>query len=100
MQLASMSDRAARFDTAAVVMRDTDVLVHTDLTQVRFRALQERDIESYMDREPAFDCAGGFKSEGLGVTLFEAIETRDPTALIGLPLIWVCGALRQFGVQV
>ena len=51
-----------------------------------------------MDREPAFDCAGGFKSEGLGVTLFDSIETRDPTALIGLPLIWLCAAFRDIGV--
>ena len=51
-----------------------------------------------MDREPSFDCAGGFKCEGLGVTLFEAVETRDPTALIGLPLIAVCALLRQAGV--
>jgi septum formation protein len=99
-QLQAMSSHTVRFDTALAVVRDAEVIAHLDLTLVRFRALTEREIENYMDREPAFDCAGGFKCEGLGVTLFEAIETRDPTALIGLPLIRVCHALREFGVQV
>ena len=52
------------------------------------------------DREPSFDCAGGFKVEGLGVTLFQSVESRDPTALVGLPLIWLCEALRRLGVSV
>lgn len=99
-QLREMSGRSVRFDTAVAVMRDAVLIAHLDLTIVQFRALQDLEIENYMDREPAFDCAGGFKSEGLGVTLFEAIETRDPTALVGLPLIAVCASLRQFGVLV
>ncbi len=98
-QLRAMSGRSVRFETAAAVMHGTTLFTHTDLTQVRFRHLEDAAIESYMDREPSFDCAGGFKCEGLGVTLFESIESRDPTALVGLPLIWVCGALRQLGVS-
>ncbi len=98
-QLRAMSGRSVRFDTAVAVLHGAAELAHTDLTLVRFRQLDDAAIESYMDREPSFDCAGGFKCEGLGVTLFESIESRDPTALIGLPLIRVCAALRQLGVS-
>jgi septum formation protein len=99
-QLSAMSGGLARFDTGVAVIRDGQELVHVDLTCVQVRRLGATEIERYMDREPAFDCAGGFKCEGLGVSLFESIETRDPTALVGLPLIWVCEALRQLGVSV
>lgn len=99
-QLADMSGRTVRFDTGVAVIRDGTELTHVDVTAVRFRDLTHSEIGRYVDREPAFDCAGGFKCEGLGVTLFESIETRDPSALVGLPLIWLCGALRQMGVAV
>jgi septum formation protein len=99
-QLLAMSGRMACFDTAVCVRRDGQELTHVDTTRVHFRPLTAAEVEHYMDREPAFDCAGGFKCEGLGVTLFRAIETRDPTALVGLPLVWLCGALRQLGVPV
>ena len=89
-----------RFDTAVAVLGGERVLQHTDVTLVRFRHLDDLAVESYIEREPSFDCAGGFKCEGLGVTLFEAVETRDPTALIGLPLIAVCALLRRSGVAV
>lgn len=98
-QLRAMSGRTACFDTAAAVILGHTELVHIETTRVHFRQLDDATIESYMDREPSFDCAGGFKCEGLGVILFESIESRDPTALIGLPLIWVCAALRQLGVE-
>jgi len=99
-QLMAMAGQAVRFDTALAVVQDDLVLEHLDLTLVQFRQLDPAAIESYMDREPSFDCAGGFKCEGLGVTLFESIESRDPTALVGLPLIAVCAALRRLGVVV
>ena len=99
-QLRAMSGRTVRFDTAVAVLRGERVLQHTDVTLVRFRHLDDLAVESYIEREPSFDCAGGFKCEGLGVTLFEAVETRDPTALIGLPLIAVCALLRRSGVAV
>jgi septum formation protein len=98
-QLADMSGRTVRFDTGVAVVRNGDELVHVDLTAVKFRELSHVDIGRYIDAEPAFDCAGGFKCEGLGVSLFESVETRDPTALVGLPLVWVCAALRQLGAM-
>jgi septum formation protein len=99
-QLAEMAGRTARFDTGVAVVLGETELTHVDLTAVHFRELSHLEIGRYIDREPAFDCAGGFKCEGLGVTLFETLETHDPTALVGLPLIWLCGALRQLGVAV
>jgi septum formation protein len=99
-QLADMAGRTVRFDTGVAAVLNETELTHVDLTAVQFRELSHIDIGRYIDREPSFDCAGGFKCEGLGVTLFESIETRDPTALVGLPLIWLCGALRQLGVAV
>lgn len=100
VQLAALSGRSARFDTAVAVVQGGHEQVHVDLTRVQFRELSAVEIERYMDREPAFDCAGGFKCEGLGVSLFEALESRDPTALVGLPLIWLCAALRRLDVPV
>ena len=74
--------------------------MHTDTTTVVFRTLQAAEIERYIEREAPFDCAGGFKAESLGVALFERITSEDPTALVGLPLIWVAQALRSAGCQV
>ena len=68
-----------------------------DVTTVRFRKLEPASIERYIDAEAPYDCAGSFKSEGLGIALFDAIESTDPTALIGLPLIASAKLLRQAG---
>jgi septum formation protein len=99
-QLQSMSGRSARFDTAVAVVLGGQVDAFADVTVVQFRTLEDAAIDRYIDLEPSFDCAGGFRIEGLGVTLFESVETRDPTALIGLPLIGLCAALRRLGVAV
>jgi septum formation protein len=99
-QLAALSGHCARFDTALAVVHAGREITHRDLTRAQFRLLDEAVIESYMDREPSFDCAGGFRIEGLGVALFERVESGDPTALIGLPLIALCAALRQLGVRI
>lgn len=92
-----MSGRQVRFHTAVCLVRDDHVLEVQDITTVRFRDLAEAEIERYVDVEQPFDCAGSFKSEGLGITLFEAIESTDPTALVGLPLIALSRMLREAG---
>ncbi|MDR2364832.1 MAG: Maf family nucleotide pyrophosphatase [Zoogloeaceae bacterium] len=69
-------------------------------TRVTFRALSAREIESYLAREPAYDCAGSAKSEGLGIALIAKMEGSDPNALVGLPLIALCDLLRAAGVAV
>ena len=62
-----------------------------------FRRLTPAEIERYLHAEQPYDCAGSFKCEGLGITLFEAVHSKDPTALVGLPLIDLAKALRQVG---
>jgi septum formation protein len=98
-QLAALSGHTANFYTgcAVICLEGGISLEHLDTTTVTFRRLTETEIHRYVAREKPFDCAGGFKAESLGITLFESIESQDPTALIGLPLIWLAGALRQAG---
>jgi septum formation protein len=98
-QLSALSGHTANFYTgcAVVGIEGGITLEHLDITTVTFRRLSETEINRYVAREKPFDCAGGFKVEALGITLFESVESRDPTALIGLPLIWLSGALRQAG---
>jgi septum formation protein len=98
-QLAALSGKTARFYTACAVLGVSSQLhlAHVDTTTVVFRSLSAQEIERYVAHERPFDCAGGFKAEALGVALFECIESQDPTALIGLPLIWLAGALRGAG---
>ncbi len=98
-QLAALSGSSARFYTGCAVIKPSASvrLTHVDTTTVYFRALSASEIDRYVDRERPFDCAGGFKAEALGIALFESIESTDPTALIGLPLIWLTAALRRAG---
>lgn len=97
-QLAAMSGREVRFLTGLCVTRHGETpLTALDTTVARFRVLSEAEIVRYVDAEQPYDCAGSFKSEGLGIALFEAIESRDPTALIGLPLIATARLLREAG---
>ncbi|WP_093297094.1 Maf family nucleotide pyrophosphatase [Pseudoxanthomonas sp. CF385] len=96
-QLSAMAGRQVRFHTAVALVRDDETLAAHDITTVRFRSLDAAEIERYVDAEQPFDCAGSFKSEGLGIALFDAIESTDPTALVGLPLIAVCRMLRDAG---
>jgi septum formation protein len=85
------------FDTRSLPSR---VISAADATRVRFRQLDDVEIEAYVARERPLDCAGSFKAEGLGIALFDSIESTDPTALIGLPLILLCRLLRQAGIAV
>ena len=97
-QLTAMSGRAVRFRTGVCLSRaGTASRGALDTTTVRFRALDADEIARYVDAEQPYDCAGSFKSEGLGIVLFDAIESQDPTALIGLPLIATARLLRGAG---
>ena len=100
-QLRACSGQSVDYLTAVAVVRhgDRSVFELIDTTRVTFRVLEDAEIDRYVSRESPFDCAGGFKSEGLGISLCESIETMDPSALIGLPLIRLCGVLRQAGFE-
>jgi septum formation protein len=98
-QLTVLSGRTALFYTACAVLGGSGNvhLAHVDTTTVVFRELSAEEIERYVARERPYDCAGGFRAEALGISLFECIESSDPTGLIGLPLIWLAAALRGAG---
>jgi len=96
-QLRLCSGRRVEFHTAVALRRGRQQFATRDLTTVQFRVLSDSEIARYLAAEPALDCAGSFKCEGYGISLFEAIETCDPTALIGLPLIATCRLLRAAG---
>jgi septum formation protein len=98
-QLTAMSGRRVRFHTAVTLAGPGHSLHALDLTEVQLRALTPTDIERYLAAEPALDCAGSFKCEGLGIALFDSIRSEDPTALVGLPLIALARLLRQAGFE-
>ena len=102
LQLQSMRGKTVIFQTALSVVCLASGFEKTDFAEVKvkFRKLSDEEIESYLLAETPYDCAGSAKSEGLGITLLESIESDDPTALIGLPLIRTCQLLREAGIQV
>ncbi|MDH4425971.1 MAG: Maf family nucleotide pyrophosphatase [Acidovorax sp.] len=99
-QLRQMRGQTVVFHTAlAVVCAATGFeQVDTALVRVKFRDLNDDEIERYLRAEQPYDCAGSAKSEGLGIALLDAIDSDDPTALIGLPLIRTCKMLRAAGL--
>lgn len=99
-QLSDSSGRVVHFHTAICLLdvRDGQRFVHVDHTRVHFRELTAPEITRYVDREQPLDCAGSFKAEGLGISLFAAIDSHDPSALIGLPLIALARMLRECGM--
>lgn len=101
-QLRMLSGRSVVFHTAVALVDARSGRCHARLVDVltRFRVLTPEAIENYLRRERPFDCAGSIRSEGLGIALVEAIESDDPSALIGLPLIAVIDLLRAEGVDV
>ncbi len=100
-QLLACSGRRVVFYTGLVLYdaRDHTWLQDLDTYTVQFRALPEAEITSYLEREQPWDCAGSFKVEGLGITLFSALEGRDYHSLIGLPLLSLCAMLRKAGLN-
>ncbi len=99
-QLRQMRGQTVRFYTALAVVCQATGMVHSDIAEVgvRFRDLTDAEIERYLLAEEPYDCAGSAKSEGLGISLLDAIDSDDPTALIGLPLIRTCRMLRASGL--
>lgn len=99
-QLRAMSGREVVFHTALCLLGPGFRESAGDATRVRLRVFAGDEIARYVEAEPAFDCAGSFKAEGLGIGLFEAIDSRDPTSLVGLPLIATARLLRQAGFRI
>jgi septum formation protein len=101
-QLRRCSGATVAYVTGVAVVRiePAAAFEFVDTTRVTFRMLDDATIERYVDRESPLDCAGGFKSEGLGIALCDSIDSDDPSALIGLPLIRLCAILRRVGFEI
>lgn len=100
-QLRQSSGKTVTFLTGLTVFNTATGKVDTviDSFEVTFRKLNEQQIESYLLKEKPYDCAGSFKSEGLGIVLFEKMEGNDPTSLIGLPLIQLTTLLTKLNIS-
>ncbi|MFZ3140443.1 Maf family protein [Polaromonas sp.] len=100
IQLRQMRGQTVIFQTAVAVVCLESGFEQTGLAAVRvkFRDLSDSEIENYLHAEQPYDCAGSAKSEGLGIALLESIESDDPTALVGLPLIRTCKMIQAAGV--
>jgi septum formation protein len=101
-QLRKLSGKTVNFYTGLCLYntRTDQAEVRGVPTLVTFRHLSDQEIEHYLQREPAYNCAGSAKSEGLGIALISRLEGEDPNALVGLPLIALCDLLRNQGVAI
>jgi septum formation protein len=98
-QLLAASGQVVTFFTAVCILDPLGRTryEHTDKTKVHFRDFDRRLAEAYLKLDEPYDCAGSFKVEGAGFVLFESVKSDDPTALIGLPMIWVSDRLLELG---
>lgn len=102
VQLRRFSGHNLQFHTGVALLNSASGTIQIEVihTAVEFRSLSEEQITHYLNREQPYQCAGSFKSEGLGIALFESIRGDDPTALMGLPLITLVRMLEREGVRV
>ena len=101
-QLLSYSNKTAHFFTSSVILdsKNCKYYKHTEKTTIHFGKISAAMANAYIEHDDPLDCAGSFKAECGGVILFKSIETNDPTALIGLPLIWVSLILKKLNVLI
>jgi septum formation protein len=101
-QLAAASGKTVTFFTGLCLCNSASGRLQTihETYRVTFRSISSHQIETYLNRDQPFDCAGSFKAEGLGISLFSALEGRDPNTLIGLPLIALVELLNNEGVDI
>jgi septum formation protein len=101
-QLAKSSGRWVKFVTGLCVLDPCSSVEYasTETFEVLFRKLSSEQIENYLQRERPFDCAGSFKAEGLGISLFKQWRGRDSNCLVGLPLMLLIDFLENFGIDI
>ena len=97
-QLRQLRGREHRLITAVTILHSDGIAEFADVTRLQMRNLTDGEISRYVQLELPLDCAGSYKIEGLGITLFERIDSHDQTAIIGLPLIQLSNELRKLGV--
>ena len=102
LQLRASAGKELEFSTGLAVLAPSMnlELTHMELFKVHFRMLDDAEIERYLRADQPYDCAGSFKAESLGISLFERMEGRDPSSLIGLPLIALSALLRKVGIGI
>jgi septum formation protein len=98
--LSTMAGRTHQLFTALVVVYRERIIHHTDVTTLRMRSLSQAAIERYVAADQPLDCAGSYKLESQGITLFDRIETDDHTAITGLPLLALVSILRDLGYEI
>jgi septum formation protein len=100
-QLSDCQNKTVVFSTAVTIIDSSSGRQRHgfDSTEVDFLNLPTSQLNRYLELEQPYDCAGGFKAEGLGISLFRSIRSNDPTALLGLPLIWLTQVLRDFDLD-
>lgn len=98
-QLSHLSGKQVTFHSALCVARNNEYKSNNVITVCHFRNLNQTEIINYLNAEEPYDTAGSAKAEGLGISLMQSIQSSDPTAIIGLPLIELCNMLRQFGIN-
>lgn len=99
-QLQLLRGETVQFHTAICLAKGEEAKTINVITEVQFRSLKDHVLEAYLLAETPYDCAGSAKSEGLGICLLERVQSDDPSALIGLPLITVCSLLREAGFSI
>jgi septum formation protein len=98
LQLQRMQGKSHELLTAVSVLRGGEAEEHLDRCRLTLRQLSEAQIETYVEHDEPWDCAGGYKLELAGIGLMERVESEDHTAIAGLPLLWLGGALRRLGL--
>lgn len=100
-QLRAASGKCVTFYTGLCLLDSSNghYDIHCEPFKVHFRQLTDHEIANYLNKETPYQCAGSFKSEGLGIALFDRLEGRDPNTLIGLPLILLLEMLRKHGIN-
>lgn len=99
-QLEFMQGKTHQLVTAICVLSEEKVLNYIDITHLKMKSLNRAQISAYVDSEKPFDCAGSYRIESLGISLFESIEAQDFTAIQGLPLLKLAQMLKEFGFKI
>ncbi|MCB9876655.1 MAG: septum formation protein Maf [Planctomycetes bacterium] len=99
-QLRELRGREHQLLTAVAVVCGKRVVEFVDTTRLTMRALSDAEITRYVEADAPYECAGSYRFEGLGICLFDRVDSHDQTAILGLPLLRLCAELRAFGVQV
>jgi septum formation protein len=97
-QLRQLAGQTHRLITSLVALAPTGSHTHTDITTVELRKLSDAEIRAYLAQDEPWDCAGSYKIERAGLALVERLQTQDPSAIQGVPVLGLCQALRHFGV--